>query len=360
MSYRSHILVCTDPDCLARGAAAIRAALCRELAARGLDGEIRVLETPRLGDCDRGPEIMVYPDGVHYSGLTPDDIPGLVEEHFLKGRVVPRLLSPLRPPGKDEELGPPRPKEVRVVLKNCGLIDPESIEDYIAEDGYQALAKVLGEMTPDGVIEAVLASGLRGRGGAGFPTGKKWQFARAAAGSAKYVICNADEGDPGAFMNRRVLEGDPHAVLEGMIIAAYAIGAGRGYLYCRAEYPIAVRTLHIAIRQAREYGVLGADILGSGFAFDLEVRMGAGAFVCGEETALMASIEGHRGHPRTRRPSPPSAGCGGSPPTSTTSRPTPTSPGSSCAGPSGSPGWARSEAKEPRRSPWRAMWPIPA
>ena len=313
MSYRSHILVCTDPDCLAKGAEAIRAALCRELAARGLDGEIRVLETPRLGDCDRGPEIMVYPDGVHYSGLTPDDIPGLVEEHFLKGRVVPRLLSPLRPPGKDEELGPPRPKEVRVVLKNCGLIDPESIEDYIAEDGYQALAKVLGEMTPDGVIEAVLASGLRGRGGAGFPTGKKWQFARAAAGSAKYVICNADEGDPGAFMNRRVLEGDPHAVLEGMIIAAYAIGAGRGYLYCRAEYPIAVRTLHIAIRQAREYGVLGSDILGSGFAFDLEVRMGAGAFVCGEETALMASIEGHRGHPRTRPPFPAISGLWGKP-----------------------------------------------
>ncbi|HYL79968.1 MAG TPA: NADH-ubiquinone oxidoreductase-F iron-sulfur binding region domain-containing protein, partial [Candidatus Acidoferrum sp.] len=310
--YRSHILVCMDPECLEKGAAALRDRLCKELASRGLDGEIRVLETPRLGDCSRGPEIMVYPDEVHYSGLTPEDVPGLVEEHFFKGRVVPRLLSPLKPPS-DEELGPPRPKEIRVVLRNCGVIDPESIEDYIAEDGYQALARVLADMTPVQVIETVLASGLRGRGGAGFPTGKKWQFARAAQGSTKYVICNADEGDPGAFMNRRVLEGDPHAVLEGMIIAAYAIGANRGYIYCRAEYPIAVRTLNVAIRQAREYGFLGPDILGSGFAFDLEVRMGAGAFVCGEETALMASIEGQRGHPRTRPPFPAISGLWGKP-----------------------------------------------
>jgi NADH-quinone oxidoreductase subunit F len=310
--YRSHILVCVDPECLAKGAAAIRERVCRELTARGLDGEIRVLDTPRLGDCAHGPELMVYPDEVHYSQLTVDDVPDLVEEHFLKGRVVPRLLSSLRPP-KDEELGAPRPKEVRVVLKNCGVIDPESIEDYIAEDGYQALARVLGGMTPVQVIDQVLASGLRGRGGAGFPTGKKWQFARAAQGQPKYVICNADEGDPGAFMNRRVLEGDPHAVIEGMIIAAYAIGASRGYVYCRAEYPIAVRTLNIAIRQAREYGFLGQDILGSGFAFDLEVRMGAGAFVCGEETALMASVEGQRGHPRTRPPFPAVSGLWGKP-----------------------------------------------
>ncbi|HSB79143.1 MAG TPA: SLBB domain-containing protein, partial [Candidatus Methylomirabilis sp.] len=310
--YRSHILVCMDPECLAKGAEAIRERLCRDLAARGLEGEIRVLETPHLGDCAHGPELMVYPDEVHYSGLTVDDIPDLVEEHFLKGRVVPRLLSSLRP-AKDEELGAPRPKEVRVVLRNCGLIDPESIEDYIAEDGYQALARVLGEMAPAQVIDSILASGLRGRGGAGFPTGKKWQFARAAKGEPKYVICNADEGDPGAFMNRRVLEGDPHAVIEGMIIAAYAIGAARGYIYCRAEYPIAVRTLNIAIRQAREYGFLGSDILGSGFAFDLEVRMGAGAFVCGEETALMASVEGQRGHPRTRPPFPAVSGLWGKP-----------------------------------------------
>ncbi|MCX7975999.1 MAG: NADH-quinone oxidoreductase subunit NuoF [Bellilinea sp.] len=204
----------------------------------------------------------------------------------------------------DEELGAPTQKEVRIVLRNCGKIDPENIEDYIAEDGYQALAKVLTEMTPEEVIDTVLKSGLRGRGGAGFPTGKKWQFTRQAPGDVKYVVCNADEGDPGAFMNRRVLEGDPHSVIEGMIIAAYAIGAHQGYIYCRAEYPVAVSTLNIAIQQARNLGLLGKDILGSGFDFDLEVRMGAGAFVCGEETALIASIEGRRGEPRPRPPFP--------------------------------------------------------
>jgi NADH:ubiquinone oxidoreductase subunit F (NADH-binding)/Pyruvate/2-oxoacid:ferredoxin oxidoreductase delta subunit len=204
----------------------------------------------------------------------------------------------------DEELGAPTQKEVRIVLRNCGKIDPENIEDYIAEDGYQALAKVLTEMTPEEVIDTVLKSGLRGRGGAGFPTGKKWQFTRQAPGDIKYVVCNADEGDPGAFMNRRVLEGDPHAVIEGMAIAAYAIGAHQGYIYCRAEYPVAVSTLNIAIQQARNLGLLGKDILGSGFDFDLEVRMGAGAFVCGEETALIASIEGRRGEPRPRPPFP--------------------------------------------------------
>ena len=271
-----------------------------------------VLETPRIGDCVNGPEIMVYPDKVHYSGLTVDDIPDLVEEHLVKGRVVPGLLSTLKE-RKDEELGAPRPKEVRVVLRNCGKIDPESIEDYIAEDGYQALAQVLSEMPPERAIEEILASGLRGRGGAGFPTGRKWQFARAAQGSPKYVICNADEGDPGAFMNRHVLEGDPHSVIEGMIIAAYSIGSSQGYIYCRAEYPIAVRTLNVAIQQARAFGLLGEDILGSGFSFDLEVRMGAGAFVCGEETALMASIEGRRGRPRTRPPFPAVSGLWGKP-----------------------------------------------
>jgi NADH-quinone oxidoreductase subunit F len=310
--YRSHILVCMDSECLGKGAQALKERLESELQGNGLGDEFQVLETPRIGDCANGPEIMVYPDEVHYSGLTVDDIPYLVEEHFVKGRVVPSLLSSLRE-RKDEELGPPKPKEVRVVLRNCGKIDPESIEDYIAEDGYQALAKVLNEMTPEQVIEEIHASGLRGRGGAGFPTGRKWQFARAADGDPKYVICNADEGDPGAFMNRRVLEGDPHAVIEGMIIAAYAIGARQGYIYCRAEYPIAVRTLNIAIRQARELGLLGQNILGSEFAFDLEVRMGAGAFVCGEETALMASIEGRRGHPRSRPPFPAVSGLWGKP-----------------------------------------------
>lgn len=309
--YRSHVMVCMDPQCIARGAHALMERLQQELAAQGLADEVQVLETLHIGDCAHGPEIMVYPDEVHYSGLTVEDVPELVEEYFQKGRVVERLLSEFRPP-KDEELGPPKPKEVRVVLRNCGKIDPENIEDYIAEDGYQALAKAL-TMTPEQVIDEVLASGLRGRGGAGFPAGKKWQFARQAQGSPKYVVCNADEGDPGAFMNRRVLEGDPHAVIEGMIIAAYAIGASQGYIYCRAEYPIAVRTLRIAIQQAREYGFLGRNIMGSDFSFDLEVRIGAGAFVCGEETALMASIEGKRGHPRTRPPFPAVSGLWGKP-----------------------------------------------
>ncbi len=310
--YRSHILVCVDPECLAKGAHAIRHALEKELTAHGLNEEIQVLETSRLGGCASGPEIMVYPDEVHYSGLTVDDIPHLVKEHFLKGRVVDKLFAPLQEQ-LDEELGPPKPKEVRVVLRNCGQIDPENIEDYIAEDGYQALGKALSDLTPEQVIEEILASGLRGRGGAGFPTGKKWQFCRNAPGTSKYLICNADEGDPGAFMNRRVLEGDPHSVIEGMIIAAYAIGASQGYIYCRAEYPVAVRTLNIAIKQARAFGLLGENILGSGFSFDLEVRMGAGAFVCGEETALMASIEGKRGEPRPRPPFPAVQGLWGKP-----------------------------------------------
>ena len=301
--YRSHVLVCVDPECIQKGAHEILDALQDELVAQGLIGEVQVLETSRIGGCSQGPEIMVYPEGVHYAHLTEDDVPYLVEEHFLKGRVVNRLTLPLVVPS-DEELGPPKPKEVRVVLRNCGVIDPENIEDYIAEDGYSALAKVLGEMTPDQVIETISSSGLRGRGGAGFPTGKKWSLARNSAETPKYLICNADEGDPGAFMNRRVLEGDPHSVIEGMIIAAYAIGASQGYIYCRAEYPLAVKTLNIAIQQARELGLLGPDILGSGFAFDLEVRQGAGAFVCGEETALIASIEGLRGEPRPRPPFP--------------------------------------------------------
>lgn len=227
----------------------------------------------------------------------------IVEEHFLKGRTATKFVTEDKKV-MDEELSAPTSKEIRVVLRNCGQIDPENIEDYLAEDGYQALGKVLSENTPEEVIDQVLRSGLRGRGGAGFPTGKKWQFARASAETPKYIICNADEGDPGAFMNRRVLEGDPHSVLEGMIIGAYAIGSNQGYIYCRAEYPIAVRTLNIAIKQARAMGLLGKNIMGSGFDFDLEVRMGAGAFVCGEETALMSSIEGRRGEPRPRPPFP--------------------------------------------------------
>jgi NADH:ubiquinone oxidoreductase subunit F (NADH-binding)/(2Fe-2S) ferredoxin/NAD-dependent dihydropyrimidine dehydrogenase PreA subunit len=310
--YRSHVLVCADPECLAKGAHEVLDALQDELVAQGLIEEVQVLETSRIGGCSSGPEMMVYPEGVHYAGLTQDDIPYLVEEHFLKGRVVEKFKLPLKVIS-DEELGAPMPKEVRVVLRNCGTIDPENIEDYIAEDGYQALGKVLSEMTPEQVIDTVIASGLRGRGGAGFLAAKKWQLARATQDTPKYLICNADEGDPGAFMNRRVLEGDPHSVIEGMIIAAYAVGASRGYIYCRAEYPLAVKTLNIGIQQARAFGLLGENILNSGFSFDLEVRMGAGAFVCGEETALISSIEGFRGEPRPRPPFPAVKGLWGKP-----------------------------------------------
>ena len=310
--FRSHVLVCIDPECLSKGAHEVEDALQDELVAQGLIDEVQVLETSRIGGCANGPELMVYPEGIHYVGLTADDVPYLVEEHFLKGRPVKKFMEQLTV-ATDEELGPPKPKEVRVVLRNCGQIDPNNIEDYIAEDGYAALAKVLGEMTPEATIDEVMRSGLRGRGGAGFPAARKWQLCRNVQDGPKYITCNADEGDPGAFMNRRVLEGDPHSVLEGMIIAAYAIGASYGYVYCRAEYPLAVKTLNIAIQQARDFGLLGENILGSGFAFDLEVRMGAGAFVCGEETALIASIEGKRGEPTPRPPFPAVKGVWGKP-----------------------------------------------
>ncbi len=301
--FRSHVLVSVDPECVKRGALEILDALQDELVAQGLNEEIQVLETSRIGDSTEAPDMMVYPEATHYIGLTPDDIPFIVEEHFLKGRIATKFTAPTRV-FTDAELTAPTAKEVRVVLRNCGKIDPENIEDYIAEDGYMALAKVLTEMTPEQVIDHVMSSGLRGRGGAGFLTAQKWKFCRATQDWPKYIICNADEGDPGAFMNRRVLEGDPHAVIEGMIIGAYAIGSNQGFIYCRAEYPIAVRTLKIAIQQARDLGFLGNNILGTDFSFDLEVRMGAGAFVCGEETALMASIEGKRGEPRPRPPFP--------------------------------------------------------
>jgi NADH:ubiquinone oxidoreductase subunit F (NADH-binding)/(2Fe-2S) ferredoxin/Pyruvate/2-oxoacid:ferredoxin oxidoreductase delta subunit len=312
--YRSHILVSVDPVCLSKGAHTVIDNLHDQLVAQGLIDEVQVLETSRIGDPGLfGPDFMVYPEGVHYVNIDPDDVSFLVEEHFLKGRVVEKFRAPAAPQQVDEELGPPKSKEVRNVLRNCGKIDPLNIEEYIAEDGYQALGLVLSEMTPEEVIQTVLDSGLRGRGGAGFPAGTKWSLARKSADTPKFVICNADEGDPGAFMNRRVLESDPHALIEGMIIAAYAIGASRGYIYCRAEYPLAVKTLNIGILQARELGLLGENILGSDFSFDLEVRMGAGAFVCGEETALMASIEGKRGEPRTRPPFPAQKGLFGKP-----------------------------------------------
>lgn len=302
--YRSHVLISIDPECVERGAYAILDRMQDELVGLGLIDEIQVLETSRLGDPRQyGPDMIVYPEAVHYVNLTEDDIPFLVQEHFLKGRVVNQFVLKERTV-VDEELRPPQPKEVRVVLRNCGVIDPENIEDYITEEGYMALGRALLEHTPEEVIEIVRRSGLRGRGGAGFSTAKKWELTRSTPSKVKYVICNADEGDPGAFMNRRVLESDPHAVIEGMAIAAYAIGATRGYIYCRAEYPIAVERLQIAIQQAREFGFLGSNVFDSGFNFDLEVRKGAGAFVCGEETALMASIEGKRGEPRPRPPFP--------------------------------------------------------
>lgn len=302
--YRSHVLVSVDPECLKRGAHDVIDALHDELVSQGLIDEIQVLETSRIGDpVSFGPDIMVYPEGVHYGSLTPDDVPYLVEEHFMKGRVVEKFRAKEFITA-DEELGPPKSKEIRTVLRNCGKIDPNNIEDYIAEEGYMSLAKVITELTPEETIDLVARSGLRGRGGAGFPVAKKWQITRNVQDWPKYITCNADEGDPGAFMNRRVLEGDPHSVIEGMIIAAYAIGASHGYIYCRAEYPIAVRTLNIAIRQAREFGFLGQNIFGTDFSFDLEVRQGAGAFVCGEETALIASIEGKRGEPHPRPPFP--------------------------------------------------------
>jgi len=311
--FRSHVLVSVDPECVTQGAHQVIDALNDELVAQGLIDEIQVLETSRLGDPARfGPDLVVYPENVYYANLTVDDVPFLVEEHFLKGRVVEKFRAK-ETIVSDDELGAPKAKEVRIVLRNCGKIDPHNIEEYIAEDGYQALAKALTSMTPDEVIDEVLRSGLRGRGGAGFPAAKKWKLCRDVPDNPKYLTCNADEGDPGAFMNRRVLESDPHSVVEGMIIAAYATGASMGYIYCRAEYPIAVANLNIAIEQAREFGFLGNNIFGTDFSFELEVRMGAGAFVCGEETALIASIEGKRGEPRPRPPFPAVSGVWGKP-----------------------------------------------
>lgn len=311
--YRSTVLVSVDPACVEKGAYELIDALNDELIKQGLIDEVRILETPRLGDPQKfGPDIIVYPEGTHYTNLTYYDVPRLVEEHFIKGRILKQYAAVMQD-AIDEEISAPKAKEIRIVLRNVGVIDPRNIEDYIANDGYQALGKVLTEMSPEDVIQEILDAKLRGRGGAGFPTGLKWRFARQAEGDIKYIVCNADEGDPGAFMNRRVLEGDPHSVVEGMIIAAYAIGARQGYIYCRAEYPIAVSTVNLAMKQARALGLLGKNIMGTDFSFDLEMRMGAGAFVCGEETALMASIEGGRGEPRVRPPFPAQKGLWGKP-----------------------------------------------
>jgi NADH-quinone oxidoreductase subunit F len=313
-TIRTHVLVCTGGGCIASGALEVVSALREGVIRRGLDEEVSVIETGCLGPCSVGPVVVIYPEGIFYENVKAADAETICEEHLLKGRPVERLV---RKQGEhtEKQIGEAAffKKQVKIVLRNCGVIDPLKIEEYVARDGYAALSKVLTEMTPDQVVDTMKRSGLRGRGGAGFSTGLKWALARKSPGDVKYVLCNADEGDPGAFMDRSVLEGDPHSVIEGMAIAAYAVGAREGFVYVRAEYPLAVERLGKAIEQAREYGLLGRNILGKGFDFDLEIRMGAGAFVCGEETALMTSIEGKRGEPRPRPPYPAQSGLWGKP-----------------------------------------------
>ena len=315
--YRSHVLVCGGTGCTSSGSQQIMEALKAEIEKNGLTEEVSVVQTGCHGLCALGPIMIIYPDATFYSMVKVEDIPEIVAEHLLKGRVVTRLLynETVTPAGSVKALIDTDfyKKQHRIALRNCGIINPEVIEEYIGTGGYEALGKVLTEMTPDDVIQCLLDSGLRGRGGGGFPTGLKWKLAKQNDADQKYVCCNADEGDPGAFMDRSVLEGDPHAVLEAMAIAGYAIGASQGYIYVRAEYPIAVERLRIAINQAREMELLGNIIFGSDFSFDIDLRLGAGAFVCGEETALMTSIEGNRGEPRPRPPFPAQKGLFGKP-----------------------------------------------
>jgi NADP-reducing hydrogenase subunit HndC len=313
---RAHILICAGAGCLSSGGNALKDVLAAELKKRGLDEEIRIVETGCMGPCDLGPVMLVHPEGTFYQRVTALDVPKLVEEHFIKGRPYAKLLP------KDDVTADVITtqrdfsffaKQEKIVLENCGLIDAENIEEYIARDGYAALGQVLTSMKPDRVIAEIKASGLRGRGGAGFPTGVKWELMAKAPATPKYVICNADEGDPGAFMNRAVLEGDPHRVLEGMAIGAYAMGANRGFIYIRAEYPLAIKRLNVAIAQAYQHKLLGKNLFETGYDFDIEIRIGAGAFVCGEETALMRSIEGRRGQPMPRPPFPAQRGLWGKP-----------------------------------------------
>ena len=305
--FRAHVLVCGGTGCSSSGSAELIKRFEEQIAKNGLDKEVKVVRTGCFGLCEAGPVVIVYPEGTFYSRIKVDDVDEIVSEHLLKGRIVQHLIYKEKADEEQhstlENIDFYRP-QLRLALRNCGRIDPENIDEYIAFDGYRALGKALTEMTPQQVIDEVLKSGLRGRGGAGFPTGKKWQFAAASKADQKYMVCNADEGDPGAFMDRSVLEGDPHAVLEAMAIGGYAIGASVGYIYVRAEYPIAVKRLQIAIDQAREYGLLGEHIFGTDFSFDIFIRLGAGAFVCGEETALMHSIEGGRGEPKPKPPFP--------------------------------------------------------
>lgn len=314
MIKRSNVLVCMGAGCVSAGSEQIKKELENKIREKGIDAEVKIIGTGCMGPCERGPLIVIYPEGTFYQKVSLGDVDLIVDEHLLKGRIVKKLLAKGETVSevKKEQI-PFFAKQKKIVLANCGVIDPENIEEYIAVNGYEALAKVLESMSPEQVIAEVEKSGLRGRGGAGFPTGAKWKFVRNAQGKPKYVVCNADEGDPGAFMDRAVLEGDPHAVLEGMLIAAYAVGAEQGYIYVRAEYPLAIKRLQIAIEQAKKYGFLGKNILGTNFSFDIELRIGAGAFVCGEETALLASIEGRRGMPRSKPPFPATHGLWGKP-----------------------------------------------
>ena len=315
-TYRAHLLLCAGTSCVASGSLKVRDALIEEIKKRDLQDEVYVTTTGCNGFCAAGPLLVAYPDGIFYQKLRPEDVPFFVEEYLLKGRTVKKHLFE---PKKGAEAIPKMhdigffSHQLLVALKNRGLIDPEKIDEYIARDGYLGTARALTEMDPEQIIDEIKSSGLRGRGGAGFPTGLKWQFAHDAKGSPKYILCNADEGDPGAFMDRSILESDPHAVLEGMVIGAKAIGAHKGYIYVRAEYPLAIERLNTAIAQAKDYGLLGEDILGSGYDVDIELYHGAGAFVCGEETALMQSIEGRRGMPRPRPPFPAHKGLWGKP-----------------------------------------------
>ncbi len=313
---RGHILCCGGTGCTSSGCNAIIEEMEKQLEANGLTKEFKVIKTGCFGLCALGPIMIVYPEGAFYSRVQVEDVKEIVEEHLLKGRIVKRLLY--QETVEEDNIKSLNEvdfykKQMRLALRNCGVIDPENIEEYIAVDGYKALGKVLTEMSREDVIDEIKKSGLRGRGGGGFPTGMKWDFTYKAEGDQKYVACNADEGDPGAFMDRSILEGDPHSIIEAMAIAGYAVGANQGYIYIRAEYPIAVKRLAIAIDQAREYGLLGKNIFESGFDFDLDIRLGAGAFVCGEETALITSIEGKRGEPRPRPPFPAVKGLFGKP-----------------------------------------------
>ena len=315
MAYQSYVLICGGTACFSGGGDKIVEAFHNELKVQNLDSTVQVVTTGCLGFCEQGPIVKILPQGTFYVQVKPEDVKEIVAEHLVKGRVVQRLCYDPEQAKKlvAEANIPFYQKQYRIVLRNCGVIDPEKIEDYIARDGYKAIEKVLFEMTPEQVVEEMLKSGLRGRGGAGFPTGMKWKFAQQQPKGQKYMVCNADEGDPGAYMDRSTLEGDPHSILEAMIIAGYAIGATKGFIYIRAEYPLAIHRLQVAIKQASELGLLGKDILGSGFDFDIELRFGAGAFVCGEETALLQSIEGNRGMPRPRPPFPAVKGLWGRP-----------------------------------------------